>query len=64
MSDEQLFMAFLERRGFQADACKSCVDHDFYRLAWEMWRALEEISNSEDGWKWRQSAAEKVLYYA
>lgn len=38
------FHEFLEDRGFQADACESLEDPDFYRLAKSMHEALERIS--------------------
>jgi hypothetical protein len=39
------FHRFLEDQGFQADACKSCVDPDFYNLAERMFEALETIAD-------------------
>ena len=40
------FQKFLEQRGFQADACASTVDPDFYRLAESMFEALVEIKGT------------------
>ena len=39
------FPQFLEDVGFQADACESCIDRDFYLLAERMHKALETISD-------------------
>lgn len=36
------FETFLEAEGFQADACESCIDPDFYRLADRLWMQLSE----------------------
>jgi hypothetical protein len=33
----QTFYGFLEVQGFQADACESLLDPDFYRLARDLW---------------------------
>lgn len=40
------FSKFLEARGFQSDACESCIDPDFYRLAESLWEALDLVTES------------------
>jgi len=39
------FAQFLDDIGFQSDACESCIEHDFYRLAERMHKALETIAD-------------------
>lgn len=39
------FNAFLEARGFQADACEALEHPDFYALANELWQALHDIAD-------------------
>lgn len=42
------FDKFLEKQGFRADACKSGIDPDFYRLAKGLWQALKAVEDAMD----------------
>ena len=43
------FEAFLEERGFQADACEATTHPDFYTLARQLWSGLNRIEEHWDG---------------
>ena len=42
------FEKFLESRGFHADACRSTVDPDFFRLAETLHKALAKIGEQDN----------------
>jgi hypothetical protein len=49
----QTFPQFLEEQGFQADACESCINPDFYRLARSLWDRTRKLERDLDAEKER-----------
>jgi len=54
------FFDFLESQGFQASACSALINTDFYRLAEQLWGALETIRYLDDAEAMRDVAVDAL----